>query len=81
VPRFQSFVDRLVGRHRQTLVLGFVVACAASFGTVGPKADKQWHDAQEFAFGRHFLPREWESEPDAEVVFEQRIDGFGLTGK
>jgi len=27
-----------------------VVAYAATFGTVGPKADKQWHDAQEFAF-------------------------------
>ena len=79
--RFPYAVDCLSTAHRQTLVLGFVVACAATFGTVGPKADKQWHEAPEFAFGRHFLPPEWESEPGAEAVFDRRIDRFGLTGK
>ena len=48
---------------------------------VGPKADKQWHEAQKFAFERYFLPPEWKSEPDVEAVFDRRIDRFGLTSK
>ena len=79
--RFPYAVDCLSTAQRQTLVWGFVVACAVTFDTVCPKADKQWHEAPEFAFGRHFLPPEWESEPDAEAVFDRRIDWFGLTSK
>jgi hypothetical protein len=48
---FSFFPDRLTRRHRQTWVGEFVVACPETFGTACPRADKQWHEAQESVWG------------------------------
>jgi hypothetical protein len=45
------FTEGLAIQHRQTWVFEFVVAGTATFGTACPRADKQWHEAQESVVG------------------------------